>query len=262
MSIRRNRVSTAIDLDRLDTFIFDLDGVITRTASVHAAAWKRLFDELFERRAAGGPWTPFDTDREYRLYVDGKPRRDGLRSVLAARGISVPEGTPGDGPDAETVYGLAARKNSYVRARLARFGVDVFPDALFFIHAVRARRCKTAVVTASENSIHVLAAAGMLELFDERVDGTDIARDHLRGKPAPDSFLEAARRLGSHRHRCIVFEDAIAGVQAGRAGDFGLVVGVDRVGDPDALRQNGADLVISSFDEIELVRRGAQLELR
>lgn len=242
-------------------FALDLDGVITSTAALHASAWKQLFDELLARRARGKPWRPFD-DGEYRAYVDGKPRRDGLRSVLAARGIAIPEGDPSDGPDDETIHGLAARKNRYLQERLAEGGVHVYADAVALIRRARVLGVRTAVVTASENCGAVLDAARIADLFDARVDGLEIARLGLRGKPAPDSFVEAARRLGVSVARTVVFEDAIAGVQAGRAGRFGLVVGVARDRSGAALRDAGADVVVSSLDEIELAAERTHVELR
>ncbi len=242
----------SIDVARIDTMAFDLDGVVTKTAAVHAAAWKRLFDELLERSAAGGAWTPFDIDRDYRTYVDGKPRRDGIRSFLASRDIRMPDGHAGDGPDATTIHGLAERKNGYLLAHLARAGVEVYDDAVRLIHAARLRGVKRAVVTASENCDAVLAAAGLTGLFEVQVDGRVASDFGLRGKPAPDTFLEAVRRLGTSPERAIVFEDAIAGVRAGQAGGFALVVGVDRTGHADELRGAGADAVVSSLDEIEL----------
>lgn len=251
-----------IDLARFDALSFDLDGVVTQTAAVHAAAWKQLFDELLERLACGKAWEPFDVDREYRTYVDGKPRRDGIRSFLDARGISLREGSPDDGPEAETVHGQAARKNRYFLDHLAVQGVQVYDDATRLISRARTARLGIAVVSASENCAAVLAAAGLTTLFDVRVDGTDIARLGLAGKPAPDTFLEAARRLGARPDRCAVLEDAIAGVQAGRAGKFGLVVGVDRVGHGEALRRAGADVVVPSLDELELTRGPSKVELR
>lgn len=253
-----------LDVHAFPAFAVDLDGVVTKTATVHAAAWKQLFDNLLERRAAGGTWLPFDVDRDYRAYVDGKPRRDGLRSFLAARGITVPDGSPSDPPDAETIHGLAKRKNRYVLDRLRDQGVETHADALALLRRARSIGVRLAVVTASENCGAVLAAAHVTDLFDERVDGTDLARLRLRGKPAPDSFLEAARRLDAEPCRVIVIEDAIAGVQAGRAGGFGLVIGVDRAGHGDALRRGGADLVVSSLDEIDLIGRapGAEAEAR
>lgn len=241
-------MTVRIDPATYRAFALDLDGVITNTAAVHAAAWKQLFDELLERRAAGRAWQPFDSDREYRAYVDGKPRRDGLRDFLAARGISIPEAGPGD-----TIRALAERKNAYVLERIERDGVQVYGDAVTLLRKARSLGVRTAVVTASENSGPVLAAAGITELLDVRVDGREIARLGLRGKPAADSFVEAARRLGTPVVRTAAFEDAIAGVKAARDGGFGLVIGVDRDDHATALRENGADQVVSSLDEIELV---------
>jgi beta-phosphoglucomutase family hydrolase len=246
-----------IDRHRIDALLFDLDGVLTRTAVVHAAAWKRLFDEFLRRQASGQPWRPFDIESDYRRYVDGKPRRDGVRSFLQSRGLILPEGMREDGPEAETIHGLAERKNGYVLAHLAGKGVQPYEGAVTVIREARARGFKTAVVSASENCAAVLAAADLAELFDVRVDGTDIARLGLRGKPAPDTFLEAARRLGVEPARAVVFEDAIAGVQAGRAGGFALVVGVDRVSHAEALRRNGADVVVTRLSELELAGGGA-----
>lgn len=253
-----------IDPARFEALLFDLDGVVTQTAVVHAAAWKRAFDELLASRARGQPWDPFDIEHEYRRYLDGKPRREGIRSFLVARGFSLPEGTPSDGPAASTVHGLAARKNRYLVEHLAARGVEVYPDAVVLLIRARAAGLRTAVVSASENAATVLLAARLTEMFDVRVDGLDAARLGLRGKPAPDTFLEAARRLGARPHRCVVLEDALAGVRAGRAGRFGLVVGVDRVGDADALRASGADLVVTALDQLEVRGGGAAMtrELR
>jgi len=251
-----------IDLSRFEGFAFDLDGVVTQTAVVHAAAWKRTLDELLERLAAGKPWSPFDIDREYRIHVDGKARVDGIRSFLDARNITLAEGGLGDGPDADTIYGVAARKNRCFLDQLSRVGVEVYPDAAVMIGSLRGHALKTAVVTASENCAAILTAAHLTKLFDVRVDGLDIADLGLRGKPAPDSFLEAAERLGVEPHRCVVVEDSLAGVRAGRAGGFGLVIGVDRVGRADALRHGGADVVVTALDELVLTDNGAELALR
>lgn len=247
--------AAALDPSRFPAFAFDLDGVVTNTAAVHATAWKRLFDELLARHAGDHPWRPFDLDREYRTCVDGKPRRDGLRDFLRTRSIAVPEGAPDDGPEVETVHGLAARKNQYLLERLARDGVTVYPDAIALLHEAKSLGVRLAVVSASENCASVLAAARLTALFDVRIDGVELARLHLRGKPAPDAFLEAARRLGVEPSRAVVFEDALAGVQAGRAGGFGLVIGVDRGGHGEVLRAGGADVVVTTLDAIE-VRRG------
>lgn len=241
-----------LDLSRFDAFVFDLDGVLTMTAAVHAAAWKRLFDEVLVHAAAGQPWVPFDVDADYRTHVDGKPRRDGLRSFLASRGIVLAEGDPGDGPAENTIHGLAARKNTYVQDQLDRHGVEAYPDAVVLLRRARSSNVRLAVVSASENCAAVLAAAHLTEYFAVRVDGIDIRQRGLRGKPAPDTFIEAARRLETDPRRIVLFEDAIAGVEAGRAGNFGMVVGVDHFGGGEALHRHGADIVVQTLDEITL----------
>jgi HAD superfamily hydrolase (TIGR01509 family) len=243
----------ALDLARFEALLFDLDGVVTRTAAVPARAWKRTFDELLEELAGGAPWQPFDEGRESRAHVDGKPRRDGIRSFLGARGIALPEGAPGDGPGAHTVHGLAARKNRQLLGRLAEDGVEVYPDAVRLLARGRACGLATAVVSSSETCEAGVAAADLTSQFQVRVDGVDIARHGLRGKPAPDTFLEAAARLAVAPRRAAVLEDAIAGVAAGRAGGFGLVIGVDRADQAAALRRAGADIVVATLDEIELI---------
>ena len=237
-----------------DAALFDLDGVLTPTAAVHAGAWKQLFDAFLERHAArtGAPFVPFDPEADYKRYVDGKPRYDGVQSFLAARGIDLPMGSPEDPPEAETVYGLGKRKDALFLARLAREGVEPYATSLALVHALRAAELKVAVVSASNNCQAVLEAAGIDALFDERVDGRDVTRLGLSGKPAPDAFLEAAKRLQVDPARAIVFEDAIAGVQAGRAGGFGLVVGVDRTGQSHALREAGADVVVTDLAQIQI----------
>lgn len=241
---------------------FDLDGVLTNTAAVHAAAWKHLFDELLARRAGDGTWQPFDIQHEYRTYVDGRPRRDGLRNVLAARAIEVAEGSPDDDADVETIHGLAARKNRYTLELLEDRGVEVYGDALALVDEATDRGIKLAVVTASRNAPAVLAAAELSDAFDVRVDGNDLDLMRLRGKPAPDSFLEAASRLGVEPGHIVVLEDAIAGVEAARAGGFGMVIGVDRVGQGPELRAAGADIVVTSLYEVQLEPRDAHAELR
>jgi beta-phosphoglucomutase family hydrolase len=242
-----------IDPARFEAFAFDLDGVVTKTAAVHAAAWKRLFDEVLEQHARGDAWVPFDLDRDYRAHVDGKPRRDGLRDFLASRGLVLPEGRSGDS-SSTTIHGLAARKHRYVQEHLASHGVEVYEDAVALLRRARACEIRPAVVSASENCAAVLAAADLTGWFEVAVDGLDVVRLGLRGKPAPDSFLEAARRLAVEPARMVIFEDAIAGVEAGRAGNFGLVVGVDRGHDADALRRHGADVVVRSLAALEIVR--------
>src|SRR5690348_5358269 len=232
--------------------LFDLDGVLTDTASVHAAAWKQMFDDYLRARAArtGEAFRPFDVKDDYGPYVDGKPRLDGTRSFLASRGITLPEGDPADGPDAETVIGLATRKNALVNEKIRTMGVDVYPGSVRYLHAVRDAGLKTAVVSSSANAELVLQVAGLAGLIDHRVDGVVAKQRKLPGKPAPDTFLAAAADLGVPKEQAVVFEDALAGVQSGRAGGFGFVVGVDRVGHADALREHGADVVVRDLGEL------------
>ncbi len=237
-----------------DAALFDLDGVLTDTASVHASAWKRLFDEFLERRAirSGETFVPFDDETDYRLHVDGKPRLDGVTAFLASREIALPPGTPEDADDAETVQALARRKDDYFLRHIEERGVERYDAAVRLVKALRAQELKTAVVSSSRNCKTVLEAAGIAHLFDARVDGIELERLGLAGKPAPDMFLEAARRLRSGRNRAIVVEDAIAGVAAGRAGEFALVIGVDHGGRSQALREAGADVVVTSLAQIRI----------
>jgi beta-phosphoglucomutase family hydrolase len=232
--------------------LFDLDGVLTRTAVVHAAAWKAMFDAyLLERsRRTGEPFVPFDAGHDYDAYVDGKPRADGVRDFLASRGISLPDGSPGDPPTAETVAGLGARKNQRVLKLIHERGVEPYPGSVRYVQAVRDAGLRTAVVSSSTNCRDVLVSAGMADLFDERIDGVVAERRGLRGKPAPDTFLEGARAVGVDPSRAVVFEDALAGVEAGHAGRFALVVGVDRVGQAQALAAHGADVVVRDLAEL------------
>lgn len=226
--------------------LFDLDGVLTETATLHAQAWKRMFDGFLSARARTTRQTfvPFDVERDYDLYVDGKPRDDGTRSFLAARNIHLPEGTDEDSSAAETVKGLGKRKNAILLAALRELGVEAYPGSVRYVRAVKSAGLLTAVVSSSKNCREVLIAAGIAELFDARVDGTIAADQRLPGKPAPDTYLAAARMLGATPGDSAVFEDAIAGVTAGRAGGFGFVVGIDRVGQADALRRHGANIVV------------------
>jgi beta-phosphoglucomutase family hydrolase len=232
--------------------LFDLDGVLTDTASVHAAAWKQMFDDYLRARAerTGTPFEPFDVKRDYGPYVDGKPRLDGTRGFLASRGITLPDGEPTDGPDAETVNGLATRKNDLVQEKINDLGVDVYPGSVRYLHAVRDAGLATAVVSSSANAELVLQVAGLTDLIDHRVDGVVATQRHLAGKPAPDTFLAAAADLGVPREQAVVFEDALAGVEAGRAGRFGAVVGVDRLGQAEALREHGADVVVMDLADL------------
>ena len=241
-----------MELRGLAALLFDLDGVVTRTAILHAEAWKRVFDEhLAAREARGEPPLPlFDARGDYRAHVDGRSREDGVRVFLASRGLTLPEGLPDEDSDRETVHGLARRKNAYFRELLLTRGVERFGSTIALAEAARQDGLRTAVVTSSRNGAAVLAAAGLAEAFDLLVDGTDLARLGLQGKPAPDLFLEAARRLGTSPARAAVFEDARAGVEAARAGGFALVVGVDRAGQADALRAAGADLVVTDLEQL------------
>jgi len=232
--------------------LFDLDGVLTKTAQVHDAAWQEMFDGyLRERsRSAGEPFVPFDRVADYENFVDGKPRADGTRSFLRSRGIELPEGTPDDPPDAETVGGLSNRKNEILLRRIREDGVEAYPGSVRYVRAVRDAGLRRAVVTSSANCADVLAAAGLADLFETHIDGLTVEREHLRGKPAPDSYLAGARALGLEPRTAAVFEDALAGVAAGRAGRFGLVVGVDRLGQADALAEHGADVVVADLAEL------------
>ncbi|CAL2057393.1 MULTISPECIES: HAD family hydrolase [Streptomyces] len=232
--------------------LFDLDGVLTQTAKVHAAAWKEMFDAYLRERAQreGTEFVPFDAVRDYDEYVDGRPREDGVRTFLAARGVRLPEGSPQDPPDAETVQALGARKNELVLRRIREDGVEPYEGSVRFLREVRAAGLACAVVSSSANARDVLAAAGIADLFDERVDGVVTRERKLRGKPAPDTYLEAARELSVEPGAAAVFEDALAGVEAGRAGRFGLVVGVDRVGQAEQLQAHGADIVVRDLAEL------------
>jgi beta-phosphoglucomutase family hydrolase len=227
--------------------LFDLDGVLTRTAAVHRAAWKETFDGFL--RTVPGPFRPFTGD-DYNAYVDGRPRADGVRTFLASRGITLPDGGPGDPPDASTVSGLGNRKNAVLLRRLRQDGVQVYEGSVAYLHAARDAGLRRAVVSASRNTREVLAATGIADLLEAKVDGVVAAREGLRGKPYPDTFLAAANLLGVTPEHGAVFEDAVAGVAAGRAGGFGFVVGVDRVGHAADLRANGADTVVADLADL------------
>ncbi|MCK4536785.1 MAG: beta-phosphoglucomutase family hydrolase [Desulfuromonadales bacterium] len=241
-----------IDPEKYDAVLFDLDGVLTMTMKIHASCWKRMFDAYFEERSArlGEEFRPFDINSDYKPHVDGKLRYDGVRSLLASRDIHLPEGTPEDGPDLETVCGLGNRKDRMVNEVIDTEGVEVLEGSLAVVRRVHDHGLRTAVVSASKNCEKVLDAAGIRALFDLVVDGKVAARLGLPGKPAPDTFLEAARELSVDPARAVVVEDAISGVQAGRAGGFGLVIGIDHHGDKLALQRNGADIVVEDLSEI------------
>ena len=231
--------------------LFDLDGVLTDTARVHAAAWKEMFDAFLRGRAEreGAAFVPFDDD-DYRRDIDGRRRPDGVRTFLASRGIVLPEGSQNDASELETVGGLGNRKNELVLALIQRNGVEAFEGSVRFVHAARAEGLRCAVVSASANCREVLEAAGIADLFEARVDGIVAEQEGLRGKPAPDMYAAGAARLGVRPAEASVFEDALAGVEAGRAGGFGVVVGVDRVGRADALRDHGADIVVADLADL------------
>ena len=240
-----------VDADRFDAVLFDLDGVITDTAKVHSAAWAQMFDEFLQARAEaeGGAFVPF-TPEDYLHYVDGKPRYDGVRDFLTSRGITLPEGSPESPPEEESVGGLGNRKNVLMRTHLAEHGVEVFDGTIRWMDTLVADGIHIAVVSSSRDTTLVLQAAGLSDRFEAQVDGLIRAELGLAGKPAPDTYLEAARRLGVGADRAVVVEDAISGVQAGHAGDFGLVIGVDRTGIADALHENGADVVVADLGEL------------
>jgi beta-phosphoglucomutase family hydrolase len=232
--------------------LFDLDGVLTQTAAVHAAAWKEMFDGYLRERAArtGEEFIAFDAVGDYDEYVDGKPRYEGVRSFLDSRGVDLPPGDPSDAPDAETVDGLGNRKNEIVLRMIRDRGVEAYEGSVRYVRAARELGLARAVVSSSTNCRDVLVAAGIEDLFEQRIDGVVADREHLKGKPAPDAFLAGARALGVEPGHAAVFEDALAGVAAGRAGGFACVVGVDRAGQADALREHGADLVVSDLAEL------------
>lgn len=238
--------------DSVTACLFDLDGVLTQTAHVHNAAWEQMFNSYLRDRAGrtGESFVPFDPDKDYREYVDGRSRADGVRTFLASRGITLPEGEPGDPAEAETVNGLGNRKNVIFLKRLKEDGIQPYEGSVAYLHAVREAGLRRAVVSASKNCREVVEAAGLADLLEERVDGVVAAERGLRGKPHPDTFLAGAELLGVRPDQAAVFEDAIAGVQAGKAGDFGYVVGVDRVGHATALRDNGADVVVDDLSEL------------
>lgn len=237
--------------DTVTACLFDLDGVLTQTAKVHAAAWKSMFDDYLRERAQarGEQFVPFD-ERDYELYVDGKPRYEGVRSFLASRGIDLPQGTPQDPPGAETVDGLGNRKNELMVKEIHEHGVEPYEGSVRYVKAARAAGLHRAVVSSSANARDVLAAAGIEDLFEEIIDGHVAEREHLAGKPAPDTFLAGARAVSVTPEQAAVYEDALAGVEAGRAGGFGRVIGVDRVGQADALRAHGADVVVQDLGEL------------
>lgn len=245
----------AITPDQFDAILFDLDGVLTSTADIHAAAWKTMFDDYLRRRAESGggggePFRAFEIATDYKRYVDGRPRYEGVRTFLESRGIRLPQGTPASPAGEESVCGLGNTKDQMVQRAIEEGRVKSYPGSIAFARRIRADGLKTAVVTSSRNCTAVLKAAGIDDLFDTQVDGLTIEQENLRGKPAPDGFLRAAERLGVPPARAVVVEDALPGVEAGRAGNFGLVIGVDREGHGDALRRHGADVVVGDLGEL------------
>ncbi|OLB73192.1 MAG: hypothetical protein AUI16_17890 [Alphaproteobacteria bacterium 13_2_20CM_2_64_7] len=250
--MRQPKSKRVINRDQYDAVLFDLDGVITNTANLHAACWKQMFDEYLQKRATqrGEAFRPFDLATDYRLYVDGKPRFDGVRDFLTSRGIQLPEGSPDDPPQLETVGGLGNRKNDLVNGLIEERGVEPYEGSVQLIHQLRRNGFKIAVVTSSQNCDAVLRAAKLDTVFEVRVDGNTIHAQKLSGKPAPDTFLTAAKLLGVEPKRTVVIEDAISGVEAGSNGKFGLVIGVARKGNAEELRQHGAHLVVNDLGEL------------
>ncbi len=240
---------TKITADRFDAVLFDLDGVLTKTAAVHARAWEQMFDSFLKdhARREHERYEPFRQPDDYVAYLDGEPRYDGVRNFLASRHITLPEGSPDDPPTALTVCGLGNRKDGLVQTELATNGVEVYEGSVALLKAVRAAGIKTAVVSSSKNCKNVIEAAGIADQFDARVDGYAVEEGGMAGKPAPDTYLAAAKELGAQPARAVVLEDALAGVESGRNGHFGLVVGVDRANQADALRSHGADIVVTDL---------------
>ena len=234
--------------------LFDLDGVLTQTAKVHAAAWKQTFDAFLKTydKQTGRADRPFDLNSDYENYVDGKTREDGVRSFLASREINLPEGGPDDAPGTDTVYGVGQAKQGAFMALLEVHGPQVYDGSVRYVHAARAAGLRCAVVTSSANCAAILRAAGIADLFDATVDGNDVAAQHLHGKPAPDSYLAGAKALGATAAQAAVFEDALSGVESGRAGGFATVVGVDRVGGDHAehLKEHGATVVVKDLSDL------------
>ena len=247
-------INNPVTKDKFDAVLFDLDGVITDTASMHAACWKVMFNTYLKRRAeeSGEKFVSFEIDTDYLEYVDGKPRYDGVRDFLASRNIVLPEGTPGSPASEESVCGLGNRKNELVNLRIQMHGIKVFQSSVNFVEHIISMGLKTAIVSSSANSRTVLKSAEIIDLFPVIVDGITAKEKTLGGKPSPDMFLEAARELEVEPNRCVVVEDAISGVQAGRNGNFGLVLGIARKDNNEELVENGADIVLSDLGELKL----------
>ena len=247
-----DKTAGSINFDQFTAVLFDLDGVLTATAKIHAVCWKQMFDEYLQQKSltGGEAFQPFDIDQDYRLYVDGKLRHEGVQSFLNSRDIELPFGFPEDLPQKETICGLGNRKDKLIGEMLATGNVGVFEGSVALVRDLRSKGIRTAVVSASKNCEAVLNAAGIADLFELWVDGKVAETFNLPGKPEPETFLKAAELLGVDPKQAVVIEDAIAGVQAGQRGGFGLVIGVDRHGDAEALRENGADIVIRDLAEL------------
>jgi alpha,alpha-trehalase len=240
--------------ERIDAVLFDLDGVVTRISELQAVAWKQLFDDWLRAHPTepGEDHSPFDEERDYRRYIDGRPREKGLKHFLIARGVELPEGSPGDSPETDSLQGLGRRKNALFLDLLANQGVEVYDCAVELLRRLRQAGIKTAVVTASKNGPAILRQAGICDLFDACVDGNDAERDDLAGKPDPDTLLEAVRRLGVEPARAAVLDDTPAGLRAALRGHFGLIIGVDRDGQRETLSEHGAQLVFDDLRHIEV----------
>lgn len=251
----RGESAAVIDVTRIAAVIFDTDGVVTDTAAAHATTWKRVFDGYLRERSerSGARFEAFDADVDYRQYVDGRPRHDGIESFLGSRGIAIPYGAPIDASDAETICGLGNRKNELFLDHLQQEGVSPYPSTVRLLHRLRSAGVRIAVISASRNATAVLSAAGVIDLFEVKIDGVDAAALALPGKPAPAIFLEAANRLAVEPARTAVVEDSLAGVEAARSGAFALVIGVDRTGRGDELLDHGADVAVSDLSAVRVV---------
>jgi len=248
----KKRIQITLSSDDFDAVIFDLDGVVTDTASVHAGAWKKMFDGFLSRYAnrKGVPIQPFETDPDYLLYVDGKPRLNGVRSFLGSRGIELPEGGSEDEPGTDTIHGLGRQKNATFLKQIQEHGVEVYESTVDLIRSVKKHGLKTAIISSSKSCAMILDSVNLSDLFDVRVDGVDSEMLGIPGKPAPDILIEAARQLKVKPERAVVIEDAISGVRAGRAGTFGLVIGIARTGDKKSLLESGADVAVEDLSEV------------
>jgi trehalose 6-phosphate phosphatase len=247
-----------LDLGYISYVIFDMDGVITDTAGAHASAWKKMFDEYLKKIGSSSDdsnYRPFDADKDYRRYVDGKPRYDGVKSFLDSRGISLPYGAPNDDPDKETICGLGNRKNLLFVEHIRGGEVRKYDSSVDLVKRLKANGVRTAIISASRNAVEVLKAARVSYLFDTKVDGVDSDRLKLKGKPEPDIFLQACKQLGARSSEAAIVEDSLAGVEAGKNGGFGIVIGVDRVGWSEEMRKRGADIIVEDLSELQIARK-------